>query len=140
PEDKRTPVKNHAGGVWNHTFFWHCMKPQGGGDPVGKVADAIKAKWDSVEKFREAFSAKAASHFGSGWAWLVLNKEGELEITDSHDQESPISYGLKPLLTIDVWEHAYYLKYQNLRPKWIEAFWNIVNWERVNELYEAATR
>lgn len=130
PEDKRTPVRNHAGGVWNHNFFWESLAPDGGGEAVGKLADAIKDTWGSFDAFKEAFSNKAANHFGSGWAWLVVNKEGKLEITDSHDQVSPLSFGHKPLLTLDVWEHAYYLKYRNVRPDWIKAFWNMANWKK----------
>ncbi len=131
-EDRRTPVRNHAGGVWNHTFFWHSMSPDGGGEPTGSIADAIDGRWGSFATFKEAFSTKAANHFGSGWAWLVVDSTGELQITDSHDQVCPLSLGQKPLLTIDVWEHAYYLKYKNLRPDWIAAFWNLVNWDEVN--------
>jgi|TARA_Y100000310_G_scaffold344338_1_gene456542 Fe-Mn family superoxide dismutase len=137
-EDKRTPVRNHAGGVWNHTFFWHSLSPDGGGDPEGALAAAIEAKWGSVQAFKDAFSDKAANHFGSGWAWLVVNGSGELEITDSHDQVCPLSLGQKPLLTIDVWEHAYYLKYRNVRPDWISAFWQMVSWSEVGRRFEAA--
>lgn len=136
-EAQRTPVRNHAGGVWNHTFFWHSLAPTGGGNPDGAVASAIEAKWGSFQAFKEEFSNKAANHFGSGWAWLVVNDSGELEITDSHDQVCPLSLGQKPLLTIDVWEHAYYLKYRNVRPDWIDAFWNMVNWAEVNRRFEA---
>jgi len=136
-EAKRTPVRNHAGGVWNHTFFWNSLSPTGGGEPSGAAADAITAKWGSFDSFKEAFTNKALNHFGSGWAWLVVNAAGELEITDSHDQVCPLSLGQKPLLTIDVWEHAYYLKYRNVRPDWIAAFWNLVNWEEVNKRFAA---
>ncbi len=136
PEDKRTPVRNHAGGVWNHTFFWHSLAANGGGDPVGAIADAIRGKWDSFERFKDAFSGKAANHFGSGWAWLVVDESGALQITDTHDQYCPLSIDHKPLLTIDVWEHAYYLKYRNVRPDWIAAFWNLVNWDEVNRRFE----
>ena len=130
--DKRTPVRNHSGGVWNHTFFWHSLSPTGGGAVTGAIADAIDARFGSFSAFKEAFSAKAVNHFGSGWAWLVVNADGDLEITDTHDQVCPLSLGQKPLLTIDVWEHAYYLKFQNKRPDWISAFWNMVNWDEVN--------
>lgn len=134
--DKSTPLRNHAGGVWNHTFFWHSLAPNGGGDPEGALAAAIDAKWGSLQAFTEEFSNKAANHFGSGWAWLVVNSGQELEITDSHDQVCPLSLAQKPLLTIDVWEHAYYLKYRNVRPDWINAFWHLVNWPEVNRRFE----
>ncbi len=136
-ESKRTPVRNHAGGVWNHTFFWESLAPNGGGEPSGSVASAINDSFGSFAEFKEAFSAKAANHFGSGWAWLVVNKDGKLEITDSHDQVCPLSLGQKPLLTIDVWEHAYYLKFQNVRPDWIAAFWNLVDWDNVEKRFSA---
>ncbi len=139
PEDKRTPVRNHAGGVWNHTFFWHSLSSEGGGEPGGNIAGAINNEWGSFESFKEAFSNKAANHFGSGWAWLVLNSDGQLEIIDTHDQICPLSLGQMPLLTIDVWEHAYYLKYRNVRPDWITAFWNLVNWEEVNARFDNAS-
>ncbi len=135
-QDKRTPVRNHAGGVWNHTFFWHSLSGNGGGSPSGAIADAIDAKWGSFDQFKDAFSAKAVNHFGSGWAWLVVDENGDLQITDTHDQGCPISDGHKPLLTIDVWEHAYYLKYRNVRPDWIAAFWNLVNWDEVGRRFE----
>lgn len=128
----RTVVRNHAGGVWNHNFFWESIKPNGGGTPTGAIAEAIEKRWGSFAEFKDAFSVKAATHFGSGWVWLVEDK-GKLEITDTHDQICPLSLGQKALLTIDVWEHAYYLKYQNKRPDWIAAFWNLVNWDKVNE-------
>ena len=131
--DKRASVINHGGGFYNHTFFWESMKPQGGGDPSGDLAIALNASFGSIEAFKEAFSTKAAMHFGSGWAWLVLNVSGELEITDTHDQVCPLSLAQQPLLTIDVWEHAYYLKYRNVRPDWIKAFWDVVSWDKVAE-------
>lgn len=133
--DKRTPVRNHAGGVWNHTFFWESLTPNKIDKPTGDIAGAITSQFGSFESFQDAFSTKAANHFGSGWAWLIANKEGKLEITDTHDQVCPLSFGQKPLLTLDVWEHAYYLKYQNVRPDWIKAFWNIVNWNKVEERF-----
>ncbi|MCP4296766.1 MAG: superoxide dismutase [Proteobacteria bacterium] len=134
-ESKRTPVRNHAGGVWNHTFFWHSLSPNGGGWPKGELASAISKEWGSFENFKEAFSTKAANHFGSGWAWLVVNQDGKLEVTDTHDQISPISLGQKPILTIDVWEHAYYLKFKNVRPDWIASWWNLVNWDKADERF-----
>lgn len=135
PAEKRTAVINHGGGYWNHTFFWESLTPQGGGAPTGKLAAAIDAKWGSFAAFQEAFSAKAATHFGSGWTWLVVNPSNELEIVETHDQVCPLSSGLKPLLVIDVWEHAYYLKFKNVRPEWIKAWWNIVNWNKAEERY-----
>jgi len=133
PAEFRTALTNHGGGYYNHSFFWECMAPNAGGTPAGAVADAISQKFGSFDAFKEGFAAKALNHFGSGWAWLVLNKSGELEITDSHDQISPVSLGQVPLLTIDVWEHAYYLKYKNARAEWIKAYWEIINWSKVNE-------
>ncbi len=136
-EDKRTPVRNHGGGYWNHTFFWESMAPNAGGEAKGSLADALKKKFGSFDGFKEQFSNKAANHFGSGWAWLVINGAGELDVTDTHDQICPLSLGYKPILTIDVWEHAYYLKFRNARPKWIETWWNVVNWDKANDRYEA---
>ncbi|MBF0289646.1 MAG: superoxide dismutase [SAR324 cluster bacterium] len=139
PEAKRGPVRNHGGGYWNHQFFWESMAPNAGGSPSGALADAINQKFGSLDQFKEAFSAKAAAHFGSGWAWLVVNEKNELEITDTHDQVCPLSLGHKPLLTIDVWEHAYYLKFKNVRPDWIKSWWNVVNWSEVEKRYAAAS-
>ncbi len=140
PADKRTAIINHGGGYWNHNFFWESISPNGGGEAKGKLADAINAKWGSFAAFKEEFTAKAAGHFGSGWAWLVVNNSGELEIVDTHDQVCPITTGLKPLTVIDVWEHAYYLKYQNRRPEYVEAFFNVINWDEVARLYENALK
>ena len=134
---KRTPIINHAGGYYNHKFFWESMAPNAGGDATGAISDAINAKFGSFEEFKKAFSAKAATHFGSGWAWLVVDANGDLAITDTHDQICPLSLGQTPLLTVDVWEHAYYLKFANVRPDWIAAFWNLVDWNRVNERFAA---
>ena len=138
PAANKVALTNHGGGYWNHTFFWESMAPKAGGEANGPVGDSIKAKFGSFEAFKEAFSAKAGGHFGSGWAWLVINNQGELEVTDTHDQVCPLTAGHKPLLTIDVWEHAYYLKYKNVRPDWIAAFWSLVNWDKVNERFESA--
>lgn len=137
-EDKRAPVRNHGGGYWNHSFFWESMSPNAGGEPKGTLADALKKKYGSFDEFKNLFSNKAANHFGSGWAWLVINGTGELEVIDTHDQICPLSLGHKPILTIDVWEHAYYLKFRNARPKWIEAWWNVVNWDKANDRYVAS--
>tara|TARA_Y100000310_G_scaffold172170_2_gene172296 strand:+ start:799 stop:1395 length:597 start_codon:yes stop_codon:yes gene_type:complete len=136
PDDIKAAVQNNGGGFVNHALFWKMLSPNGGGEPTGKLAEAITAKFTSFDKFKEEFSAAAATRFGSGWAWLVLN-DGELEITSTANQDSPISEGKKPLLGLDVWEHAYYLKYQNKRPDYIEAFWNVVNWGEVARRFES---
>jgi len=140
PADKRNPVINHGGGYYNHAFFWECMAPNGTSEANGEIAQALTQKFGSFAAFQEAFSAKAAAHFGSGWAWLVLDAAGQLQITDTHDQISPVSLGQVPLLTIDVWEHAYYLKYRNARPEWIKAYWHLINWDKVNERYLQASK
>lgn len=140
PEAQRTALTNHGGGYYNHAFFWECMGPNGGGEAKGDVAEALVKTFGSFDAFKEAFSAKAAGHFGSGWAWLVMDGNGALKITDTHDQISPVSLGQVPLLTLDVWEHAYYLKYRNARPEWVKAYWNLINWEKVNERFQQAKR
>lgn len=140
-EAHRGAVRNHGGGYWNHKFFWESMAANPDGEdraPEGALADKIVSTFGSIDQFKEAFSAKAATHFGSGWVWLVVNTSGNLEITDTHDQVCPLSFGQKPLLTIDVWEHAYYLKFQNRRPEWIAAWWNLVNWSEVASRFDAA--
>jgi len=133
PEDIRKAVRNHGGGHWNHSFFWPLLKK--GVDAKGPVVEAIVAQWGSLDAFKKEFSTAAATRFGSGWAWLVLNK-GKLTITSTANQDTPISDGTTPLLGLDVWEHAYYLLYQNKRPAYIEAFFKVINWEKVNEHYE----
>lgn len=137
PADKRTALINHGGGYWNHAFFWESLSPNGGGVATGKLAAAIDAKWGSFAAFQEAFTAKATGHFGSGWAWLVVDKNGELQIIDTHDQVCPLTSGYKPLTVIDVWEHAYYLKFKNVRPDWIKSWWNVVDWDRAEARYTA---
>lgn len=137
PETIRTKVRNHGGGVVNHNLFWQVMKKDA--KFSGPVADAIKSELGGFDQFKEKFSATAAGQFGSGWAWLVLN-QGKLEIMPTPNQDSPTSVGKTPILGIDVWEHAYYLKYQNRRPDYIQAFFNVINWEKVNELYLAAKK
>ena len=123
-------VFNNAAQVWNHTFYWHSLKPQGGGAPAGDLADAIKRDFGSVEKFGEEFSNAAATQFGSGWAWLVLGKDKKLSVTKTANADLPLKHGQTPLLTIDVWEHAYYIDYRNARPKYIETFLkSLVNWD-----------
>ena len=129
---------NNSAQTWNHTFYWLGFTPKGEGKPAGDLAAAIDAKWGSFEKFQEAFNTVAAGTFGSGWAWLVVNKEGKLEVISTANQDSPIMQGLKPVLALDVWEHAYYLNYRNVRPNYIKAFFEIINWNKVNELYAAA--
>jgi len=124
---------NQAAQTWNHTFYWHSLSPNGGGEPSGPIADAIKSDLGGFEAFKEKFSAEAAGHFGSGWAWLVRNASGKLEVVSTHDAGNPMTDGHTPILTCDVWEHAYYLDYQNARPKYIEAWWNLVNWDFANQ-------
>ncbi|MGE8206233.1 superoxide dismutase SodA [Heyndrickxia sp. NPDC080065] len=137
PEAKRTAVRNNGGGHANHSLFWKLLSPNGGGEPTGDLADAINTKFGSFDQFKEAFAAAGAGRFGSGWAWLVLNN-GELEITSTPNQDSPLMEGKTPILGLDVWEHAYYLNYQNRRPDYMKAFWNVVNWDEVSKLYKAA--
>jgi Fe-Mn family superoxide dismutase len=124
-----TKVKNNAGGVWNHDFFWRCMAPGKGGTPTGKIARMIDASFGDFKTFQDKFKESALAQFGSGWAWLIQADDGDLEIVNTANQDSPISKGLKPLLTIDVWEHAYYLKFQNRRPEWVDTWWNVVDWD-----------
>jgi Fe-Mn family superoxide dismutase len=128
-DEIRTAVQNHGGGYLHHSLFWQMMSPEGGGEPPGKLAEAIRNTFGSFEAFREAFTLAASTVFGSGWAWLVRDAEGKLEIVKTGNQDSPVSQGLTPLIGIDVWEHAYYLKYQNRRPDFISAWWNVVNWK-----------
>jgi Fe-Mn family superoxide dismutase len=138
PEVIRTAVRNNAGGHANHSFFWLILGPNAGGSPKGKLADAIASTFGSFDQFKEKFQAAGVGRFGSGWAWLVINKAGALEISSTPNQDSPIMSGLKPVLGIDVWEHAYYLKYQNRRPDYLKAVWNVVNWDAVGKNFEAA--
>lgn len=135
PSDIQTAVRNNGGGHANHSFFWEILSPNGGGEPTGALADAINAKFGSFEKFKEEFAKAGATRFGSGWAWLVLNN-GELEVMSTPNQDSPLMEGKTPLLGLDVWEHAYYLNYQNRRPDYIAAFWNVVNWDEVAKRFE----
>jgi superoxide dismutase, Fe-Mn family len=126
-------VFNNSAQVWNHTFFWNCMKPNGGGAPTGKVADAINAKWGSFDKFKEEFQKSAVGNFGSGWTWLVKKADGSVDIVNTSNAGTPLTTSDKALLTVDVWEHAYYIDYRNARPKFVEAWWNLVNWDFVNQ-------
>ncbi|PEJ56939.1 MULTISPECIES: superoxide dismutase [unclassified Bacillus (in: firmicutes)] len=137
PEGIRTAVRNNGGGHANHSLFWTLLTPEGTGTPVGEVAEAINAKFGSLDELKAAFTQAALTRFGSGWAWLVVNN-GELEVTSTPNQDSPLMEGKTPILGLDVWEHAYYLGYQNKRPDYVGAFWNVVNWEKVEELYQAA--
>jgi Fe-Mn family superoxide dismutase len=137
PETIRTAVRNNGGGHANHSLFWQLLSPNGGGAPSGELADAITKKFGSFESFKEEFNKAATTRFGSGWAWLVVNN-GELEVTSTANQDSPLSEGKTPVLALDVWEHAYYLKYQNRRPEYITSFWNVVNWDEASKRYNAA--
>mgnify|MGYP000887177488 CR=1 FL=1 len=139
PESIRTAVRNNGGGHANHSLFWEVIGPNGGGAPTGALAAAIDRDLGGFEKFKEAFTAAATTRFGSGWAWLVVSN-GKLKVYSLPNQDSPIMEGDTPILGLDVWEHAYYLKYQNKRPDYIAAFWNVVNWNKVGALYEAATK
>ena len=122
-------VFNNAAQIWNHTFYWNSLSPNGGGNPTGKIATAIKASFGSFEDFKKEFTDKAGTLFGSGWAWLVKDSDGNLSIVQTKDAGNPMTDGLTPVLTCDVWEHAYYIDYRNARPSYIEAFWNLVNWD-----------
>ncbi|MBG9448643.1 superoxide dismutase [Cytobacillus firmus] len=137
PEATRTAVRNNGGGHANHSLFWQIISPNGGGEPTGELADAISSKFGSYDSFKEEFAKAATTRFGSGWAWLVVNN-GELEVTSTPNQDSPLMEGKTPILGLDVWEHAYYLKYQNRRPEYINSFWNVVNWDEVTKRYSAA--
>lgn len=131
PESVRTAVRNNGGGHWNHSLFWQLMGPNGGGEPSGKLADAIKSSFGDFSKFKEQFAAAAAGRFGSGWAWLIDDGNGKLSITSTPNQDNPLMEGKKAILGLDVWEHAYYLKYQNRRPDYVSAWWNVVDWSAV---------
>ncbi|MEC0368531.1 superoxide dismutase [Paenibacillus chibensis] len=139
PEGIRTAVRNNGGGHANHSLFWEIIGPNGGGAPSGKLAAAIDSELGGFDKFKEDFAKAATTRFGSGWAWLVV-KDGKLAITSTPNQDNPIMEGQTPVLGLDVWEHAYYLKYQNKRPDYIAAFWNVVNWDAVGKRYEEAVK
>ena len=139
PESIRTAVRNNGGGHANHSMFWEIMNPNGGGQPTGSLADAINEQFGGFDQFKEAFAKAATGRFGSGWAWLILDG-GKLAITSMPNQDNPMMDGKKAIMGLDVWEHAYYLKYQNKRPDYIAAYWNVVNWAEVNKRYEAATK
>ncbi|MDT8896030.1 superoxide dismutase [Halomonas sp. I1] len=139
PDDKRQPVINNGGGHSNHSMFWKMMSPQGGGQPKGKVAEAIDSELGGFDAFKDAFTKAALTRFGSGWAWLSVTPQGGLVVENTLNQDSPLMHGNTPVLGLDVWEHAYYLKYQNKRPDYIAAFFNVVDWDEVERRYQAAT-
>jgi Fe-Mn family superoxide dismutase len=140
PEDIRTAVRNNAGGHANHTMFWRIMTPKGGGSPTGKLAEDINATFGSFDAFKEKFEAAGLGRFGSGWAWLIVNKTGKLEMVSTANQDNPLMEGNKPVLGNDVWEHAYYLKHQNKRADYLKGWWNVVNWAEVAKNYDAAKK
>ncbi len=137
-------VRNNGGGYYNHSLFWEVMGPNGGGNPTGAVADAIKESFGSYEKFKEKFADAAGTRFGSGWAWLIVGQDGKLHVTSTPNQDNPLMDVAEtrgtPVLGLDVWEHAYYLKYQNLRPDYVQAFFDVINWDAVNKRYQAAKK
>ena len=137
PADKQGPVRNNAGGHSNHTFFWEIMSPDGGGEPEGDLASAIDEKFGDFASFKEEFVNAGIGQFGSGWAWLIQDGSG-LAIASTPNQDTPVSEGKTPIIGVDVWEHAYYLKYQNKRPDYLDAWWNVVNWSKAGELFDAA--
>ncbi len=138
PEDIRTAVRNNGGGHVNHTMFWNIMGPNGGGEPTGAIAEAISSTFGSFDDFKQKFNAAGAARFGSGWVWLVRDSSGSLSITSTANQDNPLSEGQYPVLGNDVWEHAYYLKYQNRRPEYLQAWWNTINWDEVNKRFQQA--
>ncbi len=138
PEEIRTAVRNNGGGHANHSLFWKLLSPNGGGSPSGKLGEEISSTFGGFETFQQKFEEAALGRFGSGWAWLVVNHRGQLEIMSTPNQDSPLMEGLKPIFGVDVWEHAYYLKYQNRRGEYLKAIWNIVNWPEVEKQYQAA--
>ena len=135
PQNIRTAVQNNAGGHSNHSMFWAIMKPNGGGEPTGALANAIQQTFGSFDQFKAAFNDAGAKRFGSGWAWLVLDQNGKLSVISTANQDSPLMQGLYPVMGNDVWEHAYYLKYQNRRPDYLAAWWNVVNWDEIARRY-----
>lgn len=136
PEDIRTVVRNNGGGHANHSMFWQIMGPNGGGEPKGKLADEIKSTFGGLDQLKEKINTAGVGRFGSGWSWLIKNSSGKLEVISTPNQDSPLMEGQTPLLGVDVWEHAYYLKYQNRRPDYLKAWWNTVNWDEISKRYE----
>ncbi len=139
PESARTAVRNNGGGHLNHTMFWQIMKPNGGGQPSGELANAITSTFGSFDAFKTAFNDAGVKRFGSGWAWLVADRSGKLQVISTANQDSPLIDGLYPVMGNDVWEHAYYLKYQNRRPEYLGAWWNVVNWDEIAKRYAQAS-
>ena len=139
PENVRTAVRNNGGGHVNHSMFWQIMKPNGGGEPTGALAEAIAATFGSFDQFKATFKDNGVKRFGSGWTWLVVNQSGQLQALSTANQDSPFMEGMYPVMGNDVWEHAYYLKYQNRRPDYLDAWWNVVNWDEVARRYQQAT-
>lgn len=139
PESIRTAVRNNGGGHINHTMFWQIMKPNGGGEPTGAIASAIQSAFGSFDALKTAFNDAGVKRFGSGWAWLVLDRSGKLSVTSTANQDSPFMDGNYPVMGNDVWEHAYYLKYQNRRPEYLETWWNVVNWDAVQKRFDQAS-
>ncbi|OZC03042.1 superoxide dismutase [Rubricoccus marinus] len=137
PEDKQTAVRNNGGGFLNHGIFWTTMSPSGGGEPTGDLAKAIDEAFGSFDAFKEKFSEAAKGQFGSGWAWLELASDGSLQVHGHANQNNPVMHGAKPIIGLDVWEHAYYLKYQNKRPDYVSAWWNVVNWDEADRRYRS---
>ena len=137
PEDVRTAVRNNGGGHVNHSMFWKIMKPKGGGDPTGPIAEAIKSTFGNFNDFKTKFNDAGTKVFGSGWVWLAGKRGGEVQIITTANQDNPLSQGLYPIMGNDVWEHAYYLKYNNRRPEYLAAWWNVINWEEISTRYEA---
>ena len=140
PEAIKTAVRNNGGGHANHSLFWNLLSAKGGGAPKGEIENVITATFGGFDSFKEKFNAAAAGRFGSGWAWLTRDKSGKFEISSTANQDSPLMEGKKPILGLDVWEHAYYLKYQNRRPEYIAAFWNLVNWDEVNKQLKSSVQ
>lgn len=139
PEAVRMAVRNHGGGHWNHTFFWEIMAPAAGGEPIGELKEAIDKELGGFSKFKEAFTRAGLNCFGSGWAWLALRK-GQLTVYSAPNQDNPLMQGDSAILGVDVWEHAYYLKYQNRRPEYLDNWWSVVNWQKVNEIYQQSVK
>ena len=138
PEDKQTAVRNNGGGFYNHGIFWTTMSPSGGGEPTGELATAIDEAFGSFDSFKETFETAAKTQFGSGWAWLEVSKDGSLQVHGHANQDNPVMHGAYPVLGLDVWEHAYYLKYQNKRPDYVSAWWDVVNWDEADRRYREA--
>jgi len=139
PEDIRTTVRNNGGGHLNHSMFWRIMKPNGGGEPTGPIADAIKTNFGSFAAFKQLFNEAGTKRFGSGWAWLIRSKDGKLQVISTANQDSPLIDGNYPIMGNDVWEHAYYLKYQNRRADYLDAWWNVLNWDEINKRFQQAS-